>query len=73
MQIRKIERILAYICGVSGIFYILAAIFWGNSWDKIPVIFRNIGILKVGPLECGITLLIVFSVVIIRQKRDGDY
>ena len=71
VRMKKIERTLAYICGVSGAFYALAAVFWGNSWDKIPVLFRNIAMSKVGPLECGITLLFVFVIVMIRQKY-GD-
>ena len=68
MRMKNIERILAYICGVTGAFYVLAAGIWGNSWDKIPVSFRNIAMSKVGPLECGITLLIVFVIVMIRQR-----
>ncbi len=68
---KELERTLAYICGASGAFYVLAALFWGNSWDKIPALFRNIAMSRVGPLECGITLLIVFAIVVIRQKR-GD-
>jgi hypothetical protein len=67
---KKIERTLAYICGLTGFFYILAAAIWGNSWDKIPAAFRNIIMSsRVGPLECGITLLIVFIIVMVRQRR----
>ena len=66
---KKIERTLAYICGATGFFYLLAAAFWGNSWDKIPAMFRNVIMPRVGPLECGITLLIVFVIVIVRQRR----
>lgn len=69
---KKTERILAYICGITGIFYLLVAGIWGNSWDKIPAVFRNIAMSKVGPLECGITLLIVFIIVLIRQKKYSD-
>lgn len=65
---KKIERTLAYICGVSGFLYLIAAVLWGNSWDKIPIFLRNIAMSQVGPLECGITLLIVFAIVMIRQK-----
>lgn len=71
MRIKKLERTLAYFCGVTGAFYLLAAGIWGNSWDKIPTWFRNLAMSKVGPLECGITLLFVFIIVISRQKFDN--
>lgn len=66
---KKIERTLAYICGVSGVLYLMAVAFWGNSWDRIPAMFRNTIMPRVGPLECGITLLFVFIIVMARQRR----
>jgi len=68
---KKMERTLAYICGVTGIIYVFAAAILGNSWDKFPAMFRNIAMSKAGPLECGLTLLMVFAIVMIRQRR-GD-
>jgi hypothetical protein len=66
---KKMERTLAYICGVTGAFYVLAAGIWGNSWDKIPALFRNIAMSRVGPLECGIALLLVFIIVVVIRRK----